>query len=274
MLKSIKEKIIKEIANSLVDLNIHGIEKQFPTNIYYVQPNLNKFETDIYAAIKKNINSYSELMLAQLLLLLIDNDLNCNKDLFNLILNKLIEKRKDPTLESSLELNYKKSFDLKFKELKDYKKYMLWSEILVDINYPIFRGYGFNIYTIDNKFYKEYNLPEGKFVISADIIREPKYYITGHNKDAGVLKNYKYFGKLPKEPVIPEFKSKKEAIKYSVDLILKRLGVDNSIKLEEIIIEKEYNFKKPSSYTEEYILNFKNRMNKYLKSKMLGDNFG
>ncbi|MFA7576401.1 MAG: hypothetical protein WCY27_04110, partial [archaeon] len=221
----------------------------------------------------KNIDSYSELMLSQLLLLLIDNDLNCSKDLFNLILDKLIEKRKDPTLNNSLELNYNHNLNFDFKELKDYKKYILWSEILIDINYPIFRGYGFNLYAINNRFYKEYNLPEGKFVISAKIVISPRYHITGHNIDAGVLEDYKYFGKMPSEPIVPEFKSKKDAIKYSVDLILKRLGVENNIKIEDIIIEKEYTLKKFNNYTDDQIINLKYRMTNNLISKILGDNF-
>jgi hypothetical protein len=273
MSRKIKEKIIEKLTDSLIDLNINGIETQFPINIYYVQPNLNKFENEIYVAIKKNINSYSELMLSQLLLLLIDRDLNCSKYLFNLILDKLIEKRKDPTLNNSLELNYKKDLNFEFKELKDYKKYILWSEILIDINYPIFRGYGFNVYTINDIFYKEYDLPEGKFIISAKIIKIPKYYFTGHNKDVGLLKDYKYFGKQPKEPIVPKFESKKEAIKYSADLILKRLGVRNNIKIDDIILEKEYNLKRFNNYTEEQIINLKNKMTNNLILKMLGDNF-
>ncbi len=121
------------------------------------------------------------------------------------------------------------------------KKNILWSEISIDINYPVFRGFGFNIYTIDNIFYKEYNLPSGQLTISAEIQKSPKYFMTGHNIEPGILTNYKYFGTLPKKPVIPVFTSKQQATKYAVDSILNHLKIPLQIKEHEIIIpEKDY----------------------------------
>jgi hypothetical protein len=232
-----KEKIIIELINTLISINLNGIKTQFPINIYFIQPNLNLFKEEIFNAIKKNINIYSEIMLSQLLLILIDRKINCPKEIFNLILDKLIEKRKDPTLKRNIELRYKKDININcFKKLKDYKRNILWSEILIDINYPILRGFGYNIYTIKDIFYKEYMLPEGQFIYSAKIIKKPKFLITGHTKEQGIFKDYKYSGKLPKEPVFPKLNSEKEKIKYTINLILKRIGVLKRIKNNQIII--------------------------------------
>lgn len=239
---STKEKIMQSIAKSLTYLNIHGITTQFPINIYYVTFNLAKFKEEIFATIKKDIDNYSEIKLSQLFLLLTDNNFKCTPEIYNLVLDKLIERRKDPTLESSFELNYVKDLnDYNFKELIDYKKYILWSEINTDITYPIFRGFGFNFYTINNIFYKEYNLSTGNFIISSEIIKKPKYLITGHNIEAGIFKNYKFFGVFPKKPEIPIFNSKQHSIKYAVDHILKNLDINLKIKEDEIILpEKKY----------------------------------
>jgi hypothetical protein len=239
----IKNKILLSLANSLTYLNIHGITTQYPINAYYVQPNLVQFRIQILTNIKKDINEYSEVMLAQLILLLTDKDFNCPPDIYNLILDKLIEKRKDPTLEHNFELNYNKDiFKLEFKELPDYKKNLLWAEINTDINYPVFRGFGFNFYTINDKFYKEYNLPTGNFILSAQIISPPKYLITGHNIDTGVFEDYKYYGTLPKKPEFPKIQNiTSEKIKYTVDSILKSLNINQRIDISTIIIpEKEY----------------------------------
>jgi adenylate cyclase class IV len=107
MNKKIKLRIIEEISNSLLYLNMQGIKTQYPINIYYVQPNLNLFREDIFISIKKNINNYSEITLLSFLQLFIDRKINCPKEIFNLILDKIIEKRKDPTLKESLDLSYK-----------------------------------------------------------------------------------------------------------------------------------------------------------------------
>lgn len=239
---TIKNKILLSLANSLTYLNIHGIVNQFPINAYYVQLNLVRFREDIFDAIKKDINNYPEIKLSQLLLLLTDNGIKCPPEIYNLVLDKLIEKRKDPTLENSFELNYIKDLsNYEFKELTEYKKYVLWSEINTDINYSIFRGFGFNFYTIDNVFYKEYNLSTGRFIVSAEIEKKPEYFMTGHNIEPGILKNYKYCGVLPKKPEIPIFISKQQSIKYAVDLILNNLKIPLQIKEYEIIMpEKDY----------------------------------
>jgi len=239
---SIKNKIVQNFANSLTYLNIHGIINQFPISAYYVQPNLALFREEILTVIKEDINNYPEIKLSQLLLLLNDNDIKCPSEIYNLVLDKLINKRKDPTLENSFELNYIKDLsNYEFKELIEYKKHILWSEINTDINYPIFRGFGFNIYTIENIFYKEYNLPTGRFIVSAKIEKKPKYLMTGHNIEPGILKNYKCCGILPKKPIIPTFTSKQESIKYTVDSILQNLNINLKIKESEIIFpEKDY----------------------------------
>jgi hypothetical protein len=269
MTKKIKLKIIEEIANSLLYLNMQGIKTQYPINIYYVQINLNLFREDIFKTIKKNINKYSEVSLFSILQLFIDKEINCPKDIFNFILNKIIEKRKDPTLKCSLDLNYKKKINLKnFKKLNNYKKNILYSEIAIDINYPIFRGFGYNFYTIKNIFYKEYMLPEGKFIYSAEIIKKPEFLITGHTKEKGVLKNYKYLGKLPKEPVFPKLKTKKEKIKYTVDIILKNIGVDKKINKKDIILLKKPKFINKKLNQEQQI-NLKERIYNSLKERFL-----
>lgn len=241
-MNSIKTKIGLSLASSLTYLNIHGITSQFPINAYYVQPNLALFREEILSTIHSNINSYSEITLGQLLILLTDNHIKCTSELYNLVIDTLIEKRKDPTLETTLDLNYiKKSSNIDFKPLIDYKKYILWSEINTDINYPVFRGFGFNFYTIDNVFYKEYKLSTGNFIIKSEIIERPKYLITGHNIEPGILENHRYFGNLPKKPEVPKFSSKQQAIKYTVDSILQNLNINLKIKENEIILpEKDY----------------------------------
>ncbi len=118
-----KKNIFLKLSKSLTYLNIHGIINQFPISAYYVQPNLIRFREDIFNAIKKNINNYPEIELSQLLMLLTDNSIKCPPNIYNLVLDKLIEKRKDPTLENSFDLNYIKDIsNCEFKKLTDYKK--------------------------------------------------------------------------------------------------------------------------------------------------------
>jgi hypothetical protein len=265
----IKLKILEEIAHALLYLNMEGIKTQFPINIYFVQPNLNLFKEEIFKTIKKNINNYQEITLFSFLQIFTNREINCPKKLFNLILDKIIEKRKDPTLKKTLDLNYKKKINLKdFKKLNNYKKHILYSEISIDVNYPIFRGLGYNFYTIKNRFYKEYLLPEGKFIYSAEIIKKPKFLITGHTKEQGIFKDYRYFGKLPKEPIFPKLTSKKEKIKYTVDLILKNIGVNKEILKKEIIVLKKPKYIKKNLNSEQQT-KLKERIFNSLKERFL-----
>ncbi len=270
MTDEIKLNMLHSLANSIVNLNLYGIQTQFPISIYYVQPNLNLFKNEIFDAIYRNIDSYSETMLVQLLQLLMDREIECPKLLFNLILDKLIEKRKDPTLTTSLDLNYVKNIDYsQFKELVDYKKYILWAEISIDINAPIFRGFRFNMYTIDGVFYKEYELSTGKFIYSAEIIQRAEYLITGHTLKKGIFNNYKFIGNLPERPILPNLETKKENIKYAVDLILNKLGVDRTINLADVIIEDEPKYLDSKTFNDERKTNFTNRIFESLKNRFL-----
>ncbi len=240
----IKETILLQLANSLVDLNIYGVRDQYPISSTLIFPSLFKFREDIFNAIKENIDTYSEITLSQILQLLSFRNLKVEPDIYNLVLDKLIEKRKDVTLKESLDLNYQKKMELsEITSFNSVRKYILWAEINIDIEYPIFRGFGFNVYTINDLFYKEYNLPiTGKFIYSCYMNERPVYLITGHNRKPGFLTNHRFYGTLPIQPIYPKFNDPKDKIKYAVDKILLHLGVNKKIDLEDVILglkEKE-----------------------------------
>jgi len=239
----LKERILLQLANSLVDLNIYGVKDQYPISSTFIFPSLFKFREDIFNAIIKNIDSYHEIMLSQVLQLLSFRGLMVTPEIYNFVLDKLIEKRKDVTLKESLDLTYPKKMELnEITSFNSVKKYILWAEINIDIEYPIFRGFGFNVYTINDLFYKEYNLPTSKFIYSCYMNDKPVYLITGHNRKPGFLTNHRFYGILPLQPIYPKFNDDKDKIKYAVDKILLHLGVNKKIDLEDIVLgikEKE-----------------------------------
>jgi len=177
-------------------------------------------------------------MLAQILLMLILPHLKTPSDVFNLVIDKLIEKRKDPTLKNSLDLTYLKEINLE--EITDFnliKKHILWAELNTDIEYPILRGFGFNIYTINDIFYKEYNLSTGKFVYSGYINEKPEYFITCHNIKPSILSDHKCYGTLPSQPSYLEFEDDADKIKYTVDKFLLHLGVNKEISKNDVLLD-------------------------------------
>jgi len=235
-----KEKILLELATSLIDLNIYGVKDQYPTSVVYVLPNLYPFKKDIFSAIKQNIDSYHELMLAQLLQLLSFKKLETSPELYNLVLDALISRRRDPTLKQSLDLTYLKELNLgEVTNFNSLRKYILWAELNTDIEFPIFRGFGFNVYTINDLFYKEYNFSNGRFVFSCYMNEKPVYLMTGHNRKPGFLANHRFYGTLPTQPKFPEFKDDSDKIKYAIDRILANLGINKTINKDEVILDIE-----------------------------------
>ena len=235
-----KKKLLKKLAKDFLELNKRGIKDQYPINANYVLPNLVKYRQEIFKQVSKNYKKYPEIKLIQLTQLFLYREMDTPNKLFKKIINQLIKKRKDPSLKTSLELNkYKKNNlkEIKIKE-RDIKKYILYSELNTDILYPIFRGFGFNIYTKKNRFFKEYQLDGNKFMYSCKIIKKPKYLMTGHNLKEGRFKEYRFYGKLPKKPNFKEFKTDKQKIKYSVKRILKNLDVNSRVYEKDIILPK------------------------------------
>ena len=234
----LKETILYELATSFIDLNIYGVKDQYPISAVYVFPNLYMFREDIFSVVEQNISTYHEVMLAQILQLLSFRKFETPSDIYNLVLDELISRRRDPTLKESLDLTYLK--ELNVSELTDFnsfKKYILWAEINTDIEYPIFRGFGFNVYTINDLFYKEYNLPTGKFIYSCYMNEKPVYLMTGHNRKPGFLTNHRFYGTLPTQPKHLEFNDDAEKIKYTVDKILFNLGIDKTIDKKDITLD-------------------------------------
>lgn len=201
---------------------------------YSTANNLLNFWQDIISAIENNIFNYHPLKIAQLLLLFNFKNFDCPKTLYNKVLEELIIKRKDPTLQNSLEINDLDIEKNDWSKLQDYKKYITWAEVQVDVQYPIFRGFGFDVFEKDNVFYKEYYLQQGRFIFCADIVKKPRFLMTGHTLYGGVLENYRYKGMLPILPSPMEFKDGREKVKYEIDIILKHLGVNKSIAIDEI----------------------------------------
>jgi len=231
----LKEKILYELATSFVDLNIHGIRDQFPIPADLIYSNFIPFRELIVSCVERNINAYSEITLAQILMLLSYRPMHPPIEIYNLVLDTLISKREDATLQGSINLNYSKAIDLpEIKITDNFKKYILWAELNTDIDFPIFRGFGFDVFEKDNVFYKEYYLQQGRFVFCADIVKKPRFLMTGHTLYGGVLENYRYKGMLPILPSPMEFKDGREKVKYEIDIILKHLGVDKSIAIDEI----------------------------------------
>jgi hypothetical protein len=234
----LKEKILCQLATSFVDLNIYGIKDHFPITTFLVYPNIIPFNKLILSKIESNIDSYHELMLVQILMLLSYRPMNAPINIYNLVLDTLISKRKDATLKESMDLKYSRSINLQEIEVNsNFKKYILWAEIATDINFPIFRGFGFNLYTAGNIFFKEYFLPTGWFAYSCRVIEKPEYLMTGHNKANGKFEDYKFYGKLPEQPSYPEFETDQQRIKYAVDKILSNLNIETSIGLDEITLD-------------------------------------
>ena len=249
----LKEKILLEFASSFVDISLYYFRDQYPISAVYVLPNLFKFKEDIFSVIEKNINTYHEVMLAQILQLLSYKEMNTPAELYNLVLDELISRRKDPTLKESFDLNYLKELNLsEATNFSSLKKYILWAEMNIDIEYPIFRGFGFNIYTtVNDRFYKEYNLPTGKFIYSCYMNEKPVYYITGHNRKPGFLNDYKFYGVLPSQPKHIEFKNDKDKIKYAVDKILSHLDINKTIDKKDIIVDIDNNIPNPEDVSDE-----------------------
>lgn len=259
-----KELIIKKLSESMVKLNISGIYDQYPINAYYVLENLLPYKEKIINAIKKNIDKYTEVGLIQILQLLSYRNLDAPKSIYNLVLDTLIKKRKDPTLEFSFELNNNDINLKKFKKMDviDYKKYKIYAESYVNINYPIFRGLGYNFYEIKDYFIKEYII-DGKILMFANkIIKKPKYLITGHIINPGNYENYLYFGKLPQIPKFPKLNSTENKIYYSINKILHNLGV------RDVMIDKS-----KFIYNNSNNLNFQNNINTELKEKLINGTY-
>jgi len=233
----LKRIILHEFATSLVDINIYGLKDQYPISTNLVIPNLIPFKKDIFEVIERNINTYHEVMLSQILQLLSYRELQTPKELFNLVLDKLIERRKDPTLKNTLDLNYPKEIGLDEIKLNGFKQYLLWAELGTDINYPIFRGFGFNVYTIEDKLYKEYYLPSGKFIYSCRLHEKPIYFMNGQNRKPGFLTDYWFYGTAPILPKFPKFIDDTDKIKYSIDRLLSILGINLEVDRSEIILD-------------------------------------
>lgn len=232
----LKNRILYDFAQATTYFVLYKMSIEKDNNEYKVVDNICLFNDEIINSIKNNIDNYHELKLSQLLLLFNSKCFNCSKDLFNLVLDKLIEKRIDPTLQTSFEI-YDLNIDSEgWQKIDDINKYILWAELSTDIEYPIHRGFGFNIYEKDNIFYKEYYLPEGKFTVCAEIIEKPIYLITGHTIYSGKLKNYKYKGVLPKRPEYPKFNSDKEKVLYEVNKNLKHLGIKEKLSLDKLVV--------------------------------------
>jgi hypothetical protein len=234
----LKETILYELATSFIDLNIYGVKDQYPISSVFVYPNLYGYREDIFSAIEQNINTYHEVMLAQVLQLLSFRKFETPSDVYNLVLDELISRRKDPTLKESIDLTYLKELNLsEVTNFNSLKKYILWAEINTDIEYPIFRGFGFNVYTVNDLFYKEYNLPTGKFAYTCYMNEKPVYLMTGHNRKPGFLTNHRFYGTLPTQPKHPVFNDDADKIKYTVDKILFNLGIDKTIDKKDIILD-------------------------------------
>lgn len=237
----LKNRILYDFAQATTYFVLYKMSIEKNNDLYKVVDNICLFNDKIINSIKNNIDNYHELKLAQLLLLFNSKCFNCPKDLFNLVLDKLIEKRIDPTLQTSFEI-YNLNIDSnEWQEIDDINKYILWAELSIDIEYPIHRGFGFNIYEKDNIFYKEYYLPEGKFTFCAEIIEKPIYLITGHTIYSGKLKNYKYKGVLPKKPVYPVFTDNKEKVLFEVNKNLKHLGIKERLLINNLVLAKQDN---------------------------------
>ena len=261
-----KKEFLWKFAKNFWKLNQKGVIDQYPLNAFYVVPNIIQYKDKIISQISKDFKTYHELKLVQSLLLLFNRELNVPKELVNAILDELIERRVDPTLKKSLDLKkYPENNLEKIKIAKnEIKKYILYAELNTDINYPIYRGFGFNIYTKGNLFYKEYELNGNKFLYSAKIIKAPKYLMTGHSIKKGEYSNYKFYGTLPKIPYFRTFKSNKEKIKYACEKILKNLNIKPDPK-KEIIIPK---ITKPKKFKKEEKRKILLSTYKYLKSKV------
>lgn len=240
-----KKKILWKLANNLRELSQKGVIDQYPINLSYVAENIEQNQEEIISQISKDFKTYHELKLSQSLLLLFNRKINVPNKLINGILDELIKRRVDPTLEKSLDLKKYPENNLKEIEVPktEIKKYILYAELNTDISYPIFRGFGFNIYTKGNRFYKEFELNGNKFMYSAKIIKAPEYLMSGHNRKNGEYANYKFYGTLPKTPFFRTFKSKKSKIEYATEKILKNLNVKINPK-KEIIVPKKVKPKK------------------------------
>ncbi len=234
----LKNRIVYEFAQATTYFLLYKLQIEKDNKPYDTMENLSLFNDEIIVSIKNNIDGYHELKLAQLMLLFNSKYFTCSKELFNLILDKLIDKRKDPTLQTSFEINNPNINSDGWKDIEDINKYILWAELIVDSEYPIHRGFGFNIYEKDNVFYKEYFLPKGKFTVRAEIIQKPIYLITGHTIYSGKLKNYKYKGILPVKPEYPKFNNDKEKVLYEVNMNLKHLGVSETLSIEKLILKR------------------------------------
>jgi len=240
--KEYKLKLLKKLATDFWEINDKGINDQYPINAFYVFPNLAKYRFQIISQISKDYKKYSEIKLIQTLQMLFYKPMDPPNKLINNILNELIIRRKDPTISKSLELKKYKPNKLSEIDISKHecKKYVLYAEINTDINYPIFRGFGFNIYTKEDRFYKEYELNGNRFMYSCKMIKKPKYLMTGHNSKEGQLSDYKFYGILPKKPQFKIYKSDNERIKYVIKCILRNLNIKINISNTIIIpINKE-----------------------------------
>lgn len=262
-----KKQILQKLANDFVSLNQEGVVDQYPISGFYVFPNLLRYRNQIIDQTNKNFKFYSELKLIQVLQLVYYRPFDPPKELINSILDELIIRRVDPTLERSLDLKIYSENKLIPINVSDeeLKKYILYAELNTDINYPIFRGFGFNIYTKNNLFYKEYLLNEKKFMYSAEIIKKPKYLMTGHNSDSGDFSKYKFYGTLPEIPQFAKFGTIEQKIEFALEKILKNLNVSYNNK-EEIIVPEN---KESPKFTSEQKKIVTEKLYSFLISKVI-----
>ncbi len=130
------------------------------------------------------------------------------KDLFKQILLKLSDMRKDFSLRNSMELKYlpytipQTNTEI---SVSEYRKVVFLLDNLSEIRVPVYRGWCFDAFAYDGKFYRVYNLgtvEEPRYVIlSGNLLNNPNADVFGHIKIPEDVTNTKILGATPSKVI-------------------------------------------------------------------------
>lgn len=188
-----KEKYFQIIAENMLNLGLNNtFEDQFPIDIIQIDKNItNNITIELIESFLKNLKNES-LYLSNIILFLLNRDFNSNikSILFKQSIDKLIDLRKDFSLETSLDLNYYLKIDSEILEnlnhrtpifeKKEYSQLIFLLDNLFEIICPVYRGWVYDIYTKNNLLYRKYHFKDKILLLLSELERSPKLDFFGH----------------------------------------------------------------------------------------------
>jgi len=172
---------------------------------------------------------------------------NVKKNAFKQILLKLSKIRADPTLRTSMELEYipyeipKRGVELSTAE---YRKLVFLLDNMTEIRVPIYRGWSFDAFAHNGRFYRIYNIGTLKapkyIVLSGKLINNPSADVFGHIKSPERVLNTWIHGAKPEETIQRVEKTVKsarnlETLEEKIEFVIQQWG-----KFLGVALPREY----------------------------------